>query len=91
MIKLSHEQIQSRLADTLGWSYVEPNIQKLFQFETFKEAILFVNALAFAAEKMNHHPDVLIQYNKVTLSVHTHDASGITNKDFELAHIADSL
>lgn len=87
--KLSPEDIKTRLADMPEWAETGGEIHRTFAFSDFVEAMGFVNRIAFDAERMNHHPDVLIRYNKVTLRLSTHDAGGITAKDFELAAIAD--
>lgn len=89
--KLSEAQIESELTDTPEWSEVSGTIQRTFQFPGFLAAIDFVTALADYAERVQHHPDMLIRYDKVTISVNTHDAGGITSKDFALAQEADRL
>lgn len=58
---------------------------RIFVFENFMQSLRFVNRVARQAESMNHHPDILIQYNKVRLAVTTHDEGGLTMKDFTLA------
>ncbi|MGE3973592.1 MAG: 4a-hydroxytetrahydrobiopterin dehydratase [Bdellovibrionales bacterium] len=90
--KYSKEQIEEALPDYKGWS-INPNdqIEKTYEFKTFASAILFVNAVAQRSEMLNHHPDILVLFNKVTLSLSTHDAGGVTEKDFELAQETDSL
>jgi 4a-hydroxytetrahydrobiopterin dehydratase len=74
-----------RLTGLTGWKKVGDAIQKQYTFPDFKAAMFFVNAVAGLAEKAGHHPDVTINYNRVTLSLSTHDAGGITGKDFDLA------
>lgn len=91
MEKLSEEQIQSELAKYPNWSEVGGQIARTYQFDTFMQAIRFVNEVAEAAEAAQHHPDILIRYNKVTLTLSTHDAGGITMKDFELAKKANDF
>ncbi len=92
MKKWNDERIQEALADAPGWSLNKKGqLEKLFQFKTFSSAILFVCAVAQRAEELAHHPDIHILFNKVTISVNTHDVGGITEKDFELAQEADSL
>ena len=66
-------------------------ILRLFQFSNFLESVRFVNAIAEAAEKADHHPDILIQYSKVTLRLSTHDCNGLSSRDFALARVADEL
>ena len=66
-------------------------ITRVFQFRDFSTAMEFVNAVARLAEQANHHPDIDIRWNKVTLSLTTHDEGGLTEKDFDLAMKADQL
>ncbi|PHQ82612.1 MAG: 4a-hydroxytetrahydrobiopterin dehydratase [Phycisphaera sp.] len=91
MNKLSESQISQHLAKHPEWSEVNGEITRTFQFNDFIASIAFVNAIADYAEKAQHHPDILIRYNKVTLTVSTHDAGGITQKDFELAMKANGF
>lgn len=89
MPKLTEAEIKTSLADVPDWSELEGEIQRTYQFADFEEAMRFVNRVADEAERTQHHPDILIRYNKVTLTLSTHDAGGITNKDFDLARSAD--
>ncbi|MGZ3683717.1 MAG: 4a-hydroxytetrahydrobiopterin dehydratase, partial [Bdellovibrionota bacterium] len=73
------------------WKRDGKEIVRLFTFGTFAESIRFVNAVAEAAEKADHHPDILIQFSKVTLRLSTHDCNGLSNRDFKLAKEADEL
>lgn len=91
MEKLVDSEIQARLADLPDWSELNGAIQRTVQFSDFVEAMRFVNQVAEAAETMAHHPDILIRYNKVTLTLSTHDASGITDKDFHLARQIEGM
>jgi len=68
-----------------GWRLRGKRISRLIVFEDFMQAVRFVNRLAKVAEDMNHHPDIGIQYNKLQLSLTTHDEDGLTAKDFRLA------
>jgi 4a-hydroxytetrahydrobiopterin dehydratase len=85
MSKLSAEQVAVNLNLLPQWKYDENKLVKIFQKNSFKEAIDFVIALAKLAEEANHHPDIRIQYNKVTVALTTHDSHGVTGKDFLLA------
>ena len=85
MATLSATSINRRLAGLAGWMRVEQTIQKQYAFPDFKAAMFFVNTVAGLAEKAGHHPDITVNYNRVTLSLSTHDAGGITAKDFDLA------
>ena len=72
-----------------GWELKAAEIAKLYKFKDFKEAMGFVNRVADLAEEADHHPDILIRYNKVTLTLSTHSAGGLTEKDFQLARKID--
>lgn len=89
--KFSEAQIESALAEHPAWVELNGQIQRTFEFSDFVGAMAFVNRVAEYAEDAQHHPDILIRYNKVTLSVSTHDAGGITQKDFDLARASDTL
>ena len=84
-MRLSKRGIRLELARTSGWRLRGEEISRAFVFEDFAQSIRFVNQLAKRAESMNHHPDILIQYNKVRLTLTTHDERGLTMKDFRLA------
>ena len=86
MSKLNQKQINAKLSMFSGWSYENESISKQFQFKDFIEALSFVNAVGLEAEKMDHHPDILMfAWNKVKITISTHDAGGVTEKDFSLA------
>lgn len=89
--KMNEEQIAAGLLEHSEWVELNSQIQRTFAFDDFIASMKFVNAIAEYAEQVQHHPDVLIRYNKVTLTVSTHDAGGITCKDFELATKADLM
>jgi|TARA_R110002073_G_scaffold147687_2_gene300588 4a-hydroxytetrahydrobiopterin dehydratase len=89
--KLSDDQITAQLENFPEWAELNGQIQRTFGFEGFDESIAFVNRIAEYAEQVQHHPDILIRYDKVTLTVSTHDAGGITHKDFELARTVDAM
>ena len=83
---LSQTEIQGKLRGLPGWELVKgKSLQKKFSFNNFKEALAFVNQVGELAEKSDHHPDITINYNKVTLTSWTHTAGGLTAKDFDLA------
>ncbi|MBV5261328.1 4a-hydroxytetrahydrobiopterin dehydratase [Synechococcus moorigangaii CMS01] len=88
---LTEPEIQAQLTKHPQWSRVENKIQRLFKFKNFVEAIAFVNKLIDPAEAADHHPDLEISYNKVTVNLTTHDAGGLTQKDFDLAETFDTL
>jgi 4a-hydroxytetrahydrobiopterin dehydratase len=83
--KLNATQIKTALAGLPDWQKRGRTITRTFQFKDFPAAIKFVNAVAKIAEKAWHHPDIDIRWNKVTLTLTTHEAGGLTEKDFTLA------
>ena len=83
--RLTEDEIASRLADTPGWTRDGDAIRSERRFPTFMAGIEFVNRVAEAAESLDHHPDITVEYTRVTLRVSTHDAGGLTEKDFTLA------
>lgn len=89
MTKLTEAQIEAALKAVPEWGESGDAIQRTFQFSDFVKAMSFVDRVAQAAEQSRHHPDILIRYNKVTLTLSTHDAGGITDKDFQLAKLCD--
>ncbi len=89
--KLSEHEIEQALENLPEWGLLGESIQRTYEFPDFVEAMAFVNKVADRAEAEQHHPDILIRYNKVTLTLSTHDAGGLTQKDFELAAQADSF
>jgi 4a-hydroxytetrahydrobiopterin dehydratase len=82
---LSDAQIQQALQQLPGWRKNGQAIQRVFQFASFVQAMEFVNQMAEAAEAVNHHPDILINYNKVTLTLVSHDSGGLTQRDIKMA------
>ena len=82
---LSDAEVQQALRDLPGWKHNGKAIDRNFQFENFVKAMEFVNQIAEAAEAVNHHPDMLISYNKVTLSLVSHDSGGVTHRDIKMA------
>ncbi len=89
--KLSEKQVAASLEDLKSWTEINDKIQRTYQFRDFNAAMDFVNQAAELAEKNQHHPDILIRYNKVTLTLSTHDAGGITVKDFEYAGAVEKM
>lgn len=88
---LDEPAIEKALAETPEWSSLADTIQRTFQFKNFTESLGFVQQVAAVAEADQHHPDILIRYNKVTLTLSTHDSGGVTGKDFEAARKYDAL
>lgn len=91
MDRLSESQVSALLKKAREWSLVGDSIQRTYLFPNFVSSMKFVDQVAEAAEAAQHHPDILIRYSKVTLTLSTHDAGGITSKDFGLASTCDEL
>ena len=88
---LSAEDANSRLRALPLWKIVAGELVRTFQFEDFRGALSFVNRVGELAEEAGHHPDIDLRYNRVRLALTTHDAGGLTVKDFDLAARADQL
>ena len=91
MPTLSQAEIASRITTRPDWRIEGGELVRNFQFKNFVDAMTFVNKVAEQAEKANHHPDIAIRYNRVRLALVSHDAGGLTEKDFALAAAADGL
>jgi 4a-hydroxytetrahydrobiopterin dehydratase len=87
----STEEARSRLDSLPGWKIEDGAIVRTFQFKDFRAALHFVNRVGELAEEAGHHPDIDIRYNRVRLSLTTHDAGGLTEMDFALAGQAEKL
>ena len=82
---LSEEEITTALASLRGWTRSGASITCTVELADFREAMLYTGAVAYLAERANHHPDLLIQWNRVTLTLSTHSAGGLTAADMALA------
>ena len=91
MPKLSRTEAEQRVTSLNGWTLDGDAIRKQFTFRGFPEAIAFVNRLVPDAEATDHHPDILVNYKRVTLTYSTHSEGGLTDKDFAGAASADRL
>ena len=91
MIVLSDEEIDRRLAALPGWSRTGSAIARQFTFAGFPEAVAFAGRLVPGAEAADHHPDITINYRRVTVTYTTHSDGGITGKDFAGAEMAESV
>ena len=89
--RMSPQQIEASLQSLPEWNEISGMLQRTYEFASFVASMAFVNQVAATAEVSQHHPDILIRWNKVTLSASTHDAGGITEKDFTLARDCDRL
>lgn len=87
---LSEPQIQTALTELDAWEIRDGRLRKQFTFRTFLRAIAFVNSVAYLAEGAGHHPDITINYNKVTLRLITHSEKALTDRDFSLAADIDA-
>ncbi len=83
--RLSDDEIRTTMATLPGWSVEAGKLHRQFQFADFSEAFAFMTRAAMVAEQMNHHPEWFNVWNKVVVDLSTHDAGGITQRDFELA------
>ena len=90
-MKLSQADTEARIKHLSGWTLHGDEIRKQYTFIGFLEAIAFVDRLAPVAQAADHHPDILINYKRVTLTYSTHSEGGLTVKDFEGAAAADRL
>ena len=90
-IKVERQHVAQELQKLSNWTLQGNQIERLFTFETFVDSMIFVNKVGEIAEEEGHHPDIRIVYNRVTLALTTHDAGGLTQKDFQIAHRIDSL
>ena len=88
--KLSSAEITAKMLCVPQWSRSGDLIERTFAFPDFIASMRFVNQMATEAERTQHHPDILVKYNKVTLGYSTHDAGGLTFKDFDGAIAADT-
>ncbi|HEX8073464.1 MAG TPA: 4a-hydroxytetrahydrobiopterin dehydratase [Thermoleophilaceae bacterium] len=91
MALLSEDDVRARLDGLEGWQRDGDALRREFKFDDFMGSVDFVNRLAPAAEEMNHHPDLAISWNTVTVTLSTHSEGGITESDFELASRIDPL
>ncbi|NJL20215.1 MAG: 4a-hydroxytetrahydrobiopterin dehydratase [Leptolyngbyaceae cyanobacterium SM1_3_5] len=89
--RLSQLEVAEQLQQLPGWTTDGQRISCTYEFENFVESIAFVDRLVAPAEAAGHHPDLAIAYNKVTVSLTTHDAGGLTEQDFALAQQIDRL
>jgi 4a-hydroxytetrahydrobiopterin dehydratase len=90
-MKLSQADVDERMKGLHGWTLMGDEIRKQYTFKDFLSAVAFVNRLAPEAEAADHHPDIEIHYKRVVLNYSTHDAGGLTEKDFDGAAMADAV
>ena len=87
--KLSDDEVQERLGELVGWDLVDGKLHRDYKFTNFVEAMGFMMRAGIEAEKMNHHPEWFNVYSRVDIHLTTHDAGGISERDFLLATRAD--
>jgi 4a-hydroxytetrahydrobiopterin dehydratase len=85
MAKLSQDEINDRIKTLAGWQLKDNAISKLYRFKEFMDGIRFINRVAELAEAADHHPDISINYTRITFTCTTHSDGGVTAKDFALA------
>jgi 4a-hydroxytetrahydrobiopterin dehydratase len=83
--------VETELAAAPGWSLEDGAITTTVTRKDFRDALLYLNAVGYLAEQANHHPDIAVSWNKVTLTLVTHSAGGLTDKDFALARQISGL
>ena len=91
MIKYSEDTAKLQLSQLKYWQFNSDGIEKKFQFKNFTDALGFIVKVGVVSEKMNHHPELFNVYNKVNIRLSTHDAGGVTDKDFKLASEIDQF
>lgn len=91
MKKLDEQEINERLENLEGWTFSENALHTSFEFDNFKEAFTLMTRIAFEAEAQEHHPDWSNVYNQLEISLSTHDAGGVTEKDFKLAKAIEGI
>jgi 4a-hydroxytetrahydrobiopterin dehydratase len=91
MAKLSEPEVLDRMPTAKGWERHGDMLVRSWQFPSFRRALEFVNQVAGLAEKMDHHPDIILSYRHVRLELSTHSVGGLTDHDFTLASDINSL
>lgn len=89
--KLEPQEVESRLASLSGWAQENGQITKTYTFDTYKAGLVFAVAIGHLADRMDHHPDLFIGYQKLKVGLNTHDLDGISTYDFALAEQIESL
>jgi 4a-hydroxytetrahydrobiopterin dehydratase len=92
MKPLSPEEITKGMNKIDDWFYVDKSLEKEFKLKNFADSLAFIIKIGIEAEKMDHHPDLLLHsWNKVKITLSTHDAGGVTENDIKLAQIIDKI
>jgi 4a-hydroxytetrahydrobiopterin dehydratase len=89
---LSADEIEKKLVVLVGWSCSDKSIQKEFELDNFSDAVTFIVEIGFEAERLDHHPDLLLHsWNKVKVTLSTHSEGGVTDNDINLAYKINSI
>lgn len=88
---LTSDEIATQVASLAGWTLETDRISKVFAFKDFREAVNFLTEITPIADEQNHHPDVAIHWNELTLTLWTHASGGLTERDFRLAKTLDEM
>jgi len=91
MKKLSKSEINKQLEELPNWEYIDNAIETSLEFATFKDCFSIMTRIAFELEAQNHHPEWFNVYNKLSIRLSTHDAGGVSEKDFKLAHTIEGI
>ena len=91
MDKLSEKDLQKKLEKLPNWEYLEDALETTLEFATFRDCFSIMTRIAFEVEAQNHHPEWFNVYNKLSIRLSTHDANGVTEKDFKLAHTIEGI
>jgi len=91
MKKLSDSEIKKNLEQLPDWEFIDNAIETTLEFETFKDCFSIMTRIAFEVENQNHHPEWFNVYNKLSIRLSTHDAGGVTDKDFKLAKTIEAI
>lgn len=91
MKPLTESEIQDQLKNLPGWEYRQGAIHTTLEFENFKEAFSVMTRISYEAEAQQHHPDWTNSFNQLQISLSTHDADGVTDKDFKLARSIEEI
>ena len=88
---LLHPDEVKKSISTYGWDFSDNKISKTFEFKAYLDGIEFINKIAPISERLNHHPDIILSYCKVDISIYSHDLGGVTTKCINLATAIDSV
>ena len=89
--KIPETDLPARLKKLPEWELKKERLVRVFEFDEYMEGIDFINGVAEIAEEANHHPDIIMRYTVVTLSLYSHDSKGVTKRDIELASRINTL